>query len=128
MQRGSVFLVEPVSRIKRQELDFGSFRQIRGLIDDKPTGPDASFQCHGITVPCRIPSSKPGGNLFGSVLRLNVEMKPTNLLAADVPEVLGRFDPDPSRNEATFPKDEMRGRYFPEVGWRQADHGSMAAA
>jgi hypothetical protein len=30
VQRGAVFLVEPISRIERQELDFRSFRKIRG--------------------------------------------------------------------------------------------------
>ena len=50
MQRRSVFIVEPVSRIKRQEFDLGSFRQISGLIDHKPTGLHSALECHAFTV------------------------------------------------------------------------------
>jgi hypothetical protein len=37
MQRGSVFLVEPIPGIERQKFDLGSFGKISRLIDDKPT-------------------------------------------------------------------------------------------
>ena len=50
MQRRSIFIVEPVSRIERQEFDLGSFRQISGLIDHKPTGLDSALQRHPIAV------------------------------------------------------------------------------
>jgi len=50
MQRRSIFIVEPVSRIERQEFDLGSFRQIGGLIDHKATVLHSSLQCHAITV------------------------------------------------------------------------------
>ena len=50
MQRRSIFIVEPVPRIERQELDVGSFREIGGLIDHQPAGFDSGFQCHVLTV------------------------------------------------------------------------------
>ncbi len=34
MQSGTVFLVEPISGIERQQLDFRSFGQVGGFIDD----------------------------------------------------------------------------------------------
>ena len=50
MERGSVFLIEPVSGIERQELDLGSFGQFGRLVDDKSPGLHSSLQCHAITV------------------------------------------------------------------------------
>jgi hypothetical protein len=50
MQRRSIFIIEPVSRIERQEFELGSFRQISGLIDHKPTGLHSALECHAFTV------------------------------------------------------------------------------
>jgi len=50
MQRGAVFLVEPISRIERQELDFRSFGKVRRFINDEPSGLYASLERHVITV------------------------------------------------------------------------------
>jgi hypothetical protein len=50
MQRGAVFLVEPISRIERQEIDFRSFWKVRRLINDEPSGLYASLEGHIITV------------------------------------------------------------------------------
>ena len=72
MEGGSIFLVEPVSGIERQELDLGSFGQIGWLIDDEAASLDPSLQCHVTTVAspktedkrsavdCRLCSAKPG--------------------------------------------------------------------
>jgi hypothetical protein len=46
VQCGAIFLIEPVSRIERQKLDFGPFRQIGRLIDNQPAGFDSSLECH----------------------------------------------------------------------------------
>ena len=50
MQRGAVFLVEPISRIEMQELDFRSFGKVRRFINDEPSGFYASLERHVITV------------------------------------------------------------------------------
>ncbi len=36
MKLGSVVLVEPVPWIERQQLDFGSFGQVGGFVNDQP--------------------------------------------------------------------------------------------
>src|SRR5712691_2412181 len=46
MQGGTVFLVEPISGIERQQLDFRSFGQVGGFIHDQPAGLHSSLQCH----------------------------------------------------------------------------------
>src|SRR2546426_7065728 len=46
MQGGTVFLVEPISRIERQQLDFRSFGQVGGFVNDQPAGLHSSLQCH----------------------------------------------------------------------------------
>jgi len=50
MERGTVFLIEPVPGIERQEFDLGSFRQIGRLVDDESPTPHSSLQRHAITV------------------------------------------------------------------------------
>ena len=50
MERSSIFLIEPVPGIERQEFDLGSFGQIGRLVDDKTTRFYASLQCHVTTV------------------------------------------------------------------------------
>ena len=50
MERGSIFLIEPVPGIERQEFDFGSFGQIGWLVDNESPGLHSSLQCHAITV------------------------------------------------------------------------------
>src|SRR5207244_1435226 len=46
MQGGTVFLVEPISGIERQQLDFRSFGQVGGFVNDQPAGLHSSLQCH----------------------------------------------------------------------------------
>jgi hypothetical protein len=46
----TVFIVEPVSRIQRQEFDLGSLWQIGRLVDNKAAGFDSCLQRHVITV------------------------------------------------------------------------------
>src|SRR5881397_37636 len=46
MQGGTVFLVEPISGIERQQLDFRSFGQVGGFVNDQPAGLYSSLQCH----------------------------------------------------------------------------------
>src|SRR5712671_407903 len=46
MQGGTVFLVEPISGIERQQLDFCSFGQVGGFVNDQPAGLHSSLQCH----------------------------------------------------------------------------------
>jgi hypothetical protein len=42
----AVCLIEPVPGIKRQEIDFGSFWQIRRFVYDKPTFSNMCFDHH----------------------------------------------------------------------------------
>src|SRR5438128_4898887 len=46
MQGGTAFLVEPISGIERQQLDFRSFGQVGGFVNDQPAGLHSSLQCH----------------------------------------------------------------------------------
>ena len=43
MERRSIFLIEPVPGIERQEFDFGSFGQIGWLVDDESPGLHSSL-------------------------------------------------------------------------------------
>src|SRR2546425_12895567 len=59
MQGGTVILVEPISGIERQQLDFGSFGQVGGFVNDQPAGLHSSLQCHSdhsSTAQCRATS------------------------------------------------------------------------
>src|SRR4051794_11757605 len=47
MEGGSIFLIEPISWIEGQQLDFGSLRQVRGFVNDQPAGLHPSLQRHG---------------------------------------------------------------------------------
>ena len=58
MERGPIFLVEPVTGIEGQELDHGSFGQIGRLVNDKPPGLHASLQRHATTVASAPPRHK----------------------------------------------------------------------
>ena len=56
MEGGSIFLIEPVSGIERQEFDFGSFGQIGWLVDDKSPGLlEASASCDDGSIPTLPP-------------------------------------------------------------------------
>lgn len=46
MQRRPLALVEPIARVERQELQFGSFRQVRRLIDHEASGTNSRFDGH----------------------------------------------------------------------------------
>jgi hypothetical protein len=46
MELGSVGIVEPVPWIERQQIDFGSFGQVGGFVNDQPAGLHAGLQCH----------------------------------------------------------------------------------
>ncbi len=59
MQRGAVFLVEPVTGVERQELDFRSFGKVRGFINDEPSSLHASLKRHVTTVPRTAYANKP---------------------------------------------------------------------
>lgn len=37
VEDGTIAFVEPITGVERQELQFGAFRQVRGLIDDQPS-------------------------------------------------------------------------------------------
>ena len=50
MEGGSIFLVEPISGIERQQLDFRSFGQVCGFVNDQPAGLHSSFNVIAITV------------------------------------------------------------------------------
>jgi hypothetical protein len=62
MQRSAIVLGQPITWIKGQELDLGSFRQIGRLVNDKPTGLHASLQRHATTVASAPPRNKVGGS------------------------------------------------------------------
>jgi hypothetical protein len=47
MEGSSIFLVEPISGIERQQLDFRSLGQVCGFVNDEPAGLHSSLQCHG---------------------------------------------------------------------------------
>jgi hypothetical protein len=47
MQSDTVVVIEPVSRIERQDLDFGAFRQVGRLIDDKSASLTRAFKVTG---------------------------------------------------------------------------------
>jgi hypothetical protein len=50
MERGSIFVIEPVPGIERQEFDLGSFRQIGWLVNDESAGLHSGLQGHITTV------------------------------------------------------------------------------
>jgi hypothetical protein len=58
MQRSAIFLGQPITGIEGQELDLGSFGQIRRLVNDKPPGLQASLQRHATTVASAPPRNK----------------------------------------------------------------------
>src|SRR6266850_6366267 len=90
MQGGTVFLVEPISGIERQQLDFRSFGQVGGFVNDQPAGLHSSLQCHSdqsssvqrrttswlriasssLCSPCRRWSAKAGRSYFRVATRL----------------------------------------------------------
>ena len=59
MQRGAVLVVEPVSRIERQELDLRALGQIGRLIDDESSSLHPSLQRHTVTVALQSWRGKP---------------------------------------------------------------------
>ena len=49
VQSRAVSIVEPISRIKWQKLDFGALGQVRRFVDDYPTCVNAGFDGHSKT-------------------------------------------------------------------------------
>jgi hypothetical protein len=50
MEGCSILLIEPVSRVEGQEIDFSAFRQVCPLVDDEPAILNAGFQGHAATI------------------------------------------------------------------------------
>jgi len=59
MESGAVSGVEPVTRIERQEIDFGPLREVRRLVYHESTIVNASFESH----PGRIPYIPPDATI-----------------------------------------------------------------
>ena len=110
MERGSIFLIEPVPGIERQEFDFGSFGQIGWLVDNESPGLHLSLQCHAITVAPVAPQGRRAKGLpadkpmrtFSSTNRRDerwsVMVSECGSLGA--PESLPRYYPSPKTNES----------------------------
>lgn len=46
MQRSSIRLIQPITRIKREQFDFCAIRKVRGFVKDEATVSDMSFHSH----------------------------------------------------------------------------------
>ena len=47
MEEGTVFRIEPVSRIEEKEIDLSSFREFRRFVQHEPAVVNAGFESHG---------------------------------------------------------------------------------
>jgi hypothetical protein len=58
MQGGTVSVVQPVTRVKRQEFHFGAVGKIRRFVENEPPGFDRRFDGHKGSVPSDGPPNK----------------------------------------------------------------------
>ena len=59
MESGAVGIIEPVARVKRQQLDLGAIRQIGGLVYDESAAANVGFDRHTDSVASGEPPNKP---------------------------------------------------------------------
>jgi len=89
VQRGAIFVIEPISGIERQQFYFCAFREIGGFVNNETSSLNASLQRHrkfsGAEVPANAIAARTSSSVnVGKSARISAVVAPSARLARTV--------------------------------------------
>ena len=104
MKRRTIGVIEPITRVEGQQLQFRTLRQIRRLVDDQPSGTDTCLDSHGnessIGRAAQQALAAVGARCDREAPRLMPDVRPTSLVLRQAMRVESRLEVTSSSNSA----------------------------